>query len=52
MVSDDDGADEKLKVHTKGESGEDVFLHVFPDAGQINLGIDTDLGENFRISDA
>ena len=52
MVSDDDGGDEKLKVHTKGEGGKDVFLRVFPDAGQVNLGIDPDLCENFGITDA
>lgn len=31
---------------------ENVFLHIFTDAGQINLGFDNDLGEYFGITDA
>jgi hypothetical protein len=29
-----------------------VFLRVFPDARQVNLGIGIDLGKYFRITDA
>ena len=48
----DDSDNGELKVRTKGESGEDVFLCVFPDAEKVNVGIDTDLGEYFGITDA
>jgi hypothetical protein len=44
--------DAKGRIGTKGESGEDVFLHILANARQVNLGSDANVGEYFWITDA
>jgi hypothetical protein len=42
----------KRENRTKSKSGENVFLHIFANVGQVNPGFDTDLSEYFGITDA
>jgi hypothetical protein len=46
------GQQHKRENRTEGKIGEDVFLHIFANVGQVNLGFDTNLSENFGITDA
>jgi len=38
--------------HTPTKRAENVFLHVLTNAGKVNLCLDADLGEDFRVTDA
>lgn len=44
------GQQHKRENRTEGKIGEDVFLHIFANVGQVNLGFDTNLSENFGIT--